>query len=103
MRSKVLSVTECAGDGGDQHVGVAQQALDALADVGGDGVGGLEGETARHADGDIGEVAAAGFANADAIDSGDAGHLADLGDDLIAHAGGSSWSRASSVSRRATS
>ncbi len=68
------------GDGVDDDVGTGEMALDGGGGGGGDLLGALEGEVAGHAEGDVGEVAGAGAAGADAVDGEDAvdgGELAD--------------------------
>ena len=60
------------GDGVDDDVGSGEMALDGGGGGHGDLLGALEGEVARHAEGDVGEVAGAGAAGADAVDGEDA-------------------------------
>jgi hypothetical protein len=56
------------GDGVDDDVGSGEVALDGGGSGHGDLLGALEGEVARHAEGDVGEVAGAGAAGANAVD-----------------------------------
>ena len=60
------------GDGVDDDVGSGEMAADGIGGGHGDLLGALEGEVARHAEGDVGEVAGAGAAGADAVDGEDA-------------------------------
>ena len=60
------------GDGVDDDVGVREDALDDVGGGHGDLLGALEGEVARHGEGEVGEVAGAGAAGAEAVDGEDA-------------------------------
>ena len=60
------------GDGVDDDVGAGEMALDGVGGGHGDLLGALEGEVAGHAEGDVGEVAGAGAAGAEAVDGEDA-------------------------------
>jgi len=57
-----------AGDGMDDDIGIGQNVVDGPGDFIGDLTGALEGDVAGEADGNVGEVAVAGAANADAVD-----------------------------------
>ena len=63
----------CGGDGVDDDVGAGKMALDGFGGGHGELLGALEGEVARHAEGDVGEVIGAGAAGAQAIDGQYAG------------------------------
>src|SRR5713226_877158 len=68
------------GDGVDDDIGTGKVALDGGGGGSGDLLGALEGEVAGHAESDVGEVAGAGAAGADAVDGEDAidgGEVAD--------------------------
>src|SRR5271156_1576747 len=60
------------GDGVDDDVGTGEMALHGGGGGHGDLLRALEGEVARHAEGDVGEVAGTGAAGADAVDGEDA-------------------------------
>jgi hypothetical protein len=60
------------GDGVDDDVGAREVAADGVGGGHGDLLGALEGEVARHAEGDVGEVVGAGAASADTVDGEDA-------------------------------
>ena len=62
----------CGGDGVDDDVGAGEMARTAAVAAMRDLLGALEGEVAGHAEGDVGEVAGAGAAGADAVDGEDA-------------------------------
>jgi len=73
------------GDGVDDDVGAGEMATDGGGGSHGDLLGALEGEVAREAEGEVGEVVGAGAAGAnafdgeDTVDGGDiAGHLTSL-------------------------
>ncbi len=70
------------GDGVDDDVGSGEMALDGGGGGHGDLFGALEGEVARHAEGDVGEVAGAGAAGADAVDGEDAVDGGEFADEL---------------------
>ena len=85
----------CGGDGVDDDVGAGEVALDGGGGGHGDLLGALEGEVAGHAEGDVGEVAGAGAAGADAVDGEDAVDGGEFADELaILGAGlGRAWRR----------
>ena len=70
------------GDGVDDDVGAGEMALDGGSGGCGDLLGALEGEIARHAEGDIGEVVGAGATSADAVDGEDAVDGSEFADEL---------------------
>jgi len=79
----------CRGDGVDDDVSAGEMAADGGCGGHRDLLGALEGEIARHAEGDVGEVTGAGAAGANAVDGEDtvdggevAHHVAGLGASL---------------------
>src|SRR5450432_1982295 len=78
-----------AGDGMDDDIGIGQNVVDGPGDFIGDLTGALEGDVAGEADGNVGEVAVAGAANADAVDFEKSIHVAHGVDDAGAGPGGS--------------
>ena len=90
------------GDGVDDDVGSGEMALDGFGGGEGDLLGALEGEVARHAEGDVDEVAGAGAAGAEAVDGEDAvdgGEVADEVRGATGRAAGVASVRASMVRR----
>ena len=74
--------TRCGGDGVDDDVGAGKVALDGGGGGHGDLLGSLEGEVAGHPEGDVGEVAGARSASADAVDGEDAVDGGEFSDEL---------------------
>ena len=74
----------CGGDGVDDDVGAGKVALDGFGGGHGELLGALEGEVARHAEGDVGEVVGAGAAGAQAVDGQDAGDRGEIVDEVAA-------------------
>ena len=95
MRSWTLLGERCCGYGMDDDVGSGKMALDGGGGCHGDLLGALEGEVARHAEGDVGEVAGAGAAGAQAVDGEDAGDGDEVGDDVWCGPG--EWAGVASV------
>ena len=79
------------GDGVDDDVGAGEMALDGLGGGHGDLLGALEGEVAGHAEGDVGEVAGAGAAGADAVDGEDAVDGGEFADEVAVLGAGLRW------------
>ena len=75
------------GNGVDDDIGTGKVALDGCGGGGGDLLGALEGKLARHAERDVGEVAGAGAAGADAVDGEDAVDGAEIADEVAAGLG----------------
>ena len=80
------------GDGVDDDVGSGEMALHGSSGGDGDLFGALEGEVAGHAEGDVGEVAWAGAAGADAFDGEDAIDGGEFAHELAVLSAGLGWS-----------
>ena len=72
------------GDGVDDDVGTGEVTLDRLRGGEGELLGALEGEVAGESEGDVGKVARAGAAGAEAVDGEDPGDCGEVVDEVPA-------------------